>query len=165
MKTIAKLLVVVFSIAMLSSIFTTASANGGPHNYISSLWAGREHNVVGLVLVDWVDDDTLRVIYETDGNWKLIETHLIVAESLNDIPQTKSGNPKIGQFPYASEHYPGVTHYTYYVDIDCEGPFVIAAHAVVQCGCQCETAWAQGPCYEEFPGNNWAVYFNFNIPP
>ena len=81
----------------------------------------------------------------------------------NDFPMTNSGNPKIGHFPYASYYDPPVTMSTYYVDVEGEGPFYIAAHAVVCCGCECETAWGQG-VYEEFPGNSWAIYFIFDVP-
>ena len=95
------------------------------------------------------------------GDWEMTETHVAVADSLEGIPQTKSGNPKVGNFPYAMEHNPAVTTYTYVIDLEWEvgTELYIAAHAVVQDGCRQETAWAdcQGPAFL-FPGANWASF-------
>jgi len=86
---------------------------------------------VGDVLV-WNDGDTLYVkyvIYE-DG-WCLTETHLHVAKSEGEIPQTKKGNPIPGQFDYKSEH-DCVTDYTIQLNWCPNTELFIAAHAVVQ---------------------------------
>jgi hypothetical protein len=160
-----KITLLAMTVAMLALTIVPVFANGVPHDYKSKLWVGRDHKEVGLVLVDWIDDDTIRIIYETKDGCSLIETHLAVATCLDDIPQTNSGNPKIGHFPYSTEYSPPVTEDTYYVDVEGEGPFYIAAHAVVRCGCKCETAWAQGCNAEEFPGRSWALYFIFDVPP
>ncbi|MBN2261085.1 MAG: hypothetical protein JW702_11095, partial [Clostridiales bacterium] len=83
------------------------------------------------------------------------------------IPHTKSGNPKIGNFPYSMTHNPAVNEYTYQIPLDDlpgEGTVIlIVAHAVVANGCQEETAWAncQGPDYMfknifGRGGGNWA---------
>lgn len=94
-------------------------------------------------------ENTLRIIYETGDSCKLIETHLAVVDDHADFPITNSGNPKIGHFPYATEHDTPITEVTYYVDVEEEGPFYIAGYVVVCCGCECETAWGQG-CYQNF---------------
>ena len=159
-----KKILVLALIAMMAVSIPLAFANGVPHDYMSKLWAGRNHEEVGLVLVDWEDEDTLRITYETVEGCYLIETHLAVVNDPDDFPMTNSGNPKIGHFPYANYHDPPVTEFTYYVDVEGEGEFYIAAHAVVCCGCKCETAWGQGN-YVEFPGNSWALYFIFDVPP
>jgi hypothetical protein len=159
-----KKILVLSLILMMAASIPLAFANGVPHDYISKLWAGRKHYEVGLVLVDWMDEDTIRVTYETKEGCCLLETHLAVVTDPDDFPMTKSGNPKIGLFPYADYHDPPATEVTYYVDIEGEGPFYIAAHAVVCCGCKCETAWGQGD-YMEFPGNSWAIYFIFDVQP
>ncbi len=152
-----KIILLVIAIAVLALNVVPVFANGG---YESELWAGRDHNKVGMVTVDWWDGDTLRIKYETDEGCYLVETHLAVVTDPNDFPMTKSGNPKIGHFPYATEHDPAVTEVTYYVDVSGLGPFYIAAHAVVSCDGECETAWGQG-VYANFPGNSWAIYFTF----
>jgi hypothetical protein len=163
-KTVFLVTMIALLALSVTPVFSVASANGGCHDYISNLYAGRDHQIVGLVLVDWVDDDTIRVIYETDGCWSLVETHLMVADSFEDIPMTQKGNPKIGHFDYAMEHDPMVTTATYFVDVDGDGEYFIAAHAVVYCDCSevSETAWGQGCNSFEFPGNSWALYFTFS---
>lgn len=120
--------------------------------------------------------DKLIITYTTTDGWYLTETHLAVAESLDEIPQTKSGNPKIGKFPYKAEHDPSVTVMTYYVDLNdfdldnpapgvYKGTLVIAAHAVVEktIGDEIleETAWADTG--DSFPGNSWALYFTIEL--
>ena len=148
------------AVALLAMSVVPAFANGGT-TYYSDLWAGRDHTDVGSVTVVWTGN-ILHITYMTEGCWRLVETHLAVGESLEDIPQTNSGNPKIGHFPYSEEHNPTVTEYTYDVDVGASsGLFYVAAHAVVCCTCndRCETAWGQGLNHAEFPGNSWALYF------
>ena len=161
-----KITLVLATIGLLALMVTPvlANGNGGNGEYTSDLYAGRDHNVVGLVTVDRIGD-TLYVTYETTGCWSLVETHLVVASSYEEIPTTKKGNPKIGHFPYATEHDPMVTTFTYEVPVD-DGMLYIAAHAVVYCDCSgvYETAWGQGDNALDFPGNSWALYFTFPDP-
>jgi len=99
------------------------------------------------------------------------ETHLAVATSLDDIPQTKSGNPKIGKFPYKADHPEGTVTYTYTIDLDdygllnngeYHGTLIFAAHAVVSHpSLGEETAWADTG--QSFPGNSWALYFTLTF--
>ncbi len=123
---------------------------------------------VGQVEI-WNDADYLYIRYRiTMVGWELTETHVAVAMSLDDIPQTKSGNPKVGQFPYKMEHNPAVTLYTYMIDLDSEWvkgtTLCVAAHAVVQNDGQEETAWVncQGPKFV-FPGSSWASYITYDV--
>ncbi len=106
------------------------------------LLAGQDIDV-GYVEV-WNDGDNLYVKYvvEKEG-WCMTETHLHVAESEEDIPQTDSrgrgnsgGNPIPGQFEYSMEH-DCVTEYTYEIslsdfDVNCSEDLTVAAHAVVE---------------------------------
>lgn len=112
----------------------------------------------------WYDTYVRYFIY-TAEDWEITETHVHVATNTEDIPHTKSGNPKVGQFDYQMEHDPAVREYLYKIDLGPEavaGTIVyIAAHAVVRNGCQEETAWANcmGVQYtfaELFGGNSWA---------
>lgn len=88
----------------------------------------------------WNTGDYLYVRYETAGDWSLDETHLHVAEALNDIPQN-NGNPPPGQFEYGLDHGSGTTGHTYAIDLDewdVGDELYIAAHAVV---CTPSTEW------------------------
>jgi hypothetical protein len=127
----------------------------------TELWAGRDSNPVGIVTVDIVGNN-LHVTYRTTGDWYLVETNLAVTNAFEDIPQTKTGNPKIGHFPYKTDHDPMVTEFTYSVPLG-SGTHYIAAHAVVYCASDgvYETAWGQGPTHQPFPGNSWALYFTY----
>jgi hypothetical protein len=136
----------------------------------SPLYAGQDiDNPIGNVEV-WHYGETLRVKYVVEGGWTIEETNLAVAESFEEIPQNKKGNPKIGQFPYSDDHGT-VVWYSYYIDLSedfpdlynpvtgqYEGTLYIAAHAVVTSpeGIS-ETAWADTGY--EFPGGSWALYF------
>jgi hypothetical protein len=123
------------------------------------LIAGQQTDVGDVVV--WQAGDYLYVKYVlSEGDCALTKTHLAVADSPEDIPQTK-GNPIPGQFAYEMEHNPPVTEYTYTIDLASwpEGTVLyIAAHAVVTCSCSGEqTAWGAG---SSFPGRNWATYFS-----
>ena len=121
--------------------------------------------VVGTVTVS-NDAENLYVIYKTDDEWKITETHLAVADSLEGIPQTKKGNPIPGKFPYSSNHDPAVTECTYTIPLENLGAeLCIAAHAKVEKQIdgviiQEETAWGYG---DDFDGANWATYFNYTV--
>jgi hypothetical protein len=134
----------------------------------TTLYAGK--NIpVGTVTVS-NDADFLYVTYETTGGWKLKETHLAVADSVEGIPQTKKGNPKVGNFPYKAKHKK-VEEYTYKIELTWPSctQLYIAAHAVVVNGKKEETAWGYGePCWgrritTRDKGGNWATYFKYKI--
>ncbi|MFH1679585.1 MAG: hypothetical protein ABIH26_02960 [Candidatus Eisenbacteria bacterium] len=139
---------------------------GDPETVV--LWAGQHHQA-GSVTVSVVDG-SLSVDIQTTGGWVLTETHLAVATALDSIPQTGSGNPKVGKFLFQTEHDPAVTSYTYCTDplayLYEAGNVFIAVHAKVELldeagnAVQEETAWADGL---PFPGNNWATYFTYYV--
>lgn len=146
---------------------------------IIDLVAGRKHNLVGSVEVS-NDGDTIYVEYTTNSPWLLEETHLHIAASWEEIPQTKKGNSIPGKFEYSEEH-DYITSYTYEIpfsvegDLECGDVVVIAAHAVVAKPIPCreviincpppicydtETAWGDG---DDFPGRDWSMYFTYEI--
>jgi len=107
------------------------------------------------------------VTYSTDSDWTMSETNLAVATSLDGIPQTKKGNPKIGKFPYKTDHPDGTDTHTYVIDLNDYYPnwgwngktLYFAAHAVVSNpDFGEETAWAD-TWGQSFPGGSWALYF------
>ena len=136
----------------------------------TELFAGRDLTIAGNVRV-WTSGELLFIRYSTDSGWEIYETHLAIATSLSEIPQTKSGNPKIGRFPLKSNHPEGTEGVTYVVNIydylpvgDLSGKtLVIAAHAVVgHPDFGRETAWAD-TWGQSFQGNSWALYFNITF--
>ena len=130
---------------------------------------------VGHVVM-WQDADNLYVKFVTVGGWSMTETHLhVAADDPNDIPQTKTGNPKVGKFDYQASHSPAVQEYTFTIpwddDWDAGTILYIAAHANVQMMTgydddgeptyQFETAWGDGT---DFDGRNWATYIEYVDP-
>jgi hypothetical protein len=100
------------------------------------LYAG-QNILVGVVTV-CNDGNSLTVAYDTSSSgWVITETHLAVGDQLRDIPQTKTGNPIPGKFPYGGYFNPPVTTVSYTVPKSAIGPIgvgstvFIAAHAVV----------------------------------
>ena len=82
----------------------------------------------------WNDGNNLYVTYKTDYPWCFTETHLHIALTLEEIPQTKKGNPIPGHFTYNDVWDPGKTEYTYSIPLDwpSDTELYIAAHAKVQ---------------------------------
>jgi len=130
-----------------------------------TLYAG-QHIDTGLVSV-YNDEQNVYIEITTTGGWEITESHVAVAPSLDLIPQTGSGNPKVGQFDLAAVHDPPVTSYIYTILRPGYTPAFIAVHAVVQlvengAVVQEETAWADG---EDFPGASWATYMVYGVQP
>src|SRR5688572_20983467 len=130
------------------------------------LLAGRTTPVGSVVVTN--SEDTLFILITTDGDWHLQETHVAVACRLSDIPQTKTGNPIPGRFPYKDSYCPPIQEELYSLPLSafpCT-ELVIAVHAsVVRLTprgevLRQETAWAAG---DPFPGRNWATYFRYTV--
>jgi len=130
-----------------------------------------QHYDLGQVAV-WSDADYLYVKYVTKPLGKfadvyLEETHLHVDIDPSLIPQ-KNGNPSPGQFDHQNTYGPDVVADTYTIPLDAGWTsgtdLYIAAHAAVKGVKRCvvhETAWGEG---DDFPGNNWAMYFKYTMP-
>jgi len=120
-----------------------------------NLIAGQNENIGEVKVAN--DGEYLYVEFVTDDPWVLVETHVAVYKNFSEIPQTKSGNPKVGQFAYDIDSL---------IPLDCSwDTLYIAAHAVVEkivggVTVQTETAWGEGP---EFPGKSWAMYFTYTV--
>jgi hypothetical protein len=121
-----------------------------------------------------VDGDDLLVTYETSGGWELVEAHLWTGTSLAQMPQTSAGNPKIGNFPYATGDITGETSYTFAVPLSdlafsCPAEdlgLFVAAHAALRRpdgfgGYQTETGWGDGTRIVR--KGNWATYFGYTL--
>lgn len=129
-------------------------------------------NGVGTVTVQNNSNGYIYVTYKTIPGVTISETHLAVATSLAGIPQTPTGNPKNGQFPYGGTYNPPVNNVQFVIKPGDPGypvgatTLYIAAHAVVNItsgtSTNTETAWGKG---QGFPGKNWAMYFVYTIQP
>ena len=133
----------------------------------NTLYAGQTINA-GSVCLEIVNGELI-VTYNTTGGWQLVEAHIWVGTSLASMPQTKSGNPKIGNFPYASGDITGATTYTQTISLGniftCPNTVTrrlfIAAHAALRLplpggGFQYETGWSEGSRFVE--QGNWGTY-------
>ena len=105
----------------------------------TDLIAGQNQDI-GEVRV-WNDETYLYLKYEIDpnfaGTWDLTKTHVDFS-SLDGVPVTSKGNPKVGKFDFQKSHDPAVDEYTYEFKLADLGGLTlgetvdIAAHADVQ---------------------------------
>jgi|GEM_PF-1239536 len=116
---------------------------------------------VGSVLV-WNDDNNVYVSYIlTNGNL-LRRTHLYVG-ACNSIPVNNAGNPRIGLYPYSTDHgTAGVAVYTYTIPRSNlpTTELCISSHAeVITVSNGNQTGWGQGVQIND--GGSWAMKFGY----
>jgi hypothetical protein len=121
-----------------------------------------QHIDVGTVTVTNTETEIL-VTYQTTGDWLIKETHLDVELAYSGLDTNKKGNPIPGKFTYTTKHQTPVVEVSFTIEnfgwsVDSE--LYIAAHAVVTSSQGTETAWGDGL---DFPGRNWATYFNYTV--
>ncbi len=120
------------------------------------LIAGQNYDSGNVEVV--IDGENLLITYTMEGDWVLNASHLFVGDC-SERPANKSGNPRIGHFPYSATHSQGTTSYTYSIPLaTLPNCLCIAAHAEVNGPSGNETAWADGLPYG---GNSWAMYFEY----
>jgi hypothetical protein len=140
-----------------------------------SLLAGQT-SVAGSVCAV-IDGDDLVLTYSTSGDWRLYEAQLWAGLSILSMPQTNSGNPKVGLFPFKSGALGGVSTFSFRVRLSTFGlsssmevcaPVTgyVVAHAVVKRplageGEQSETAYGEGTRLVQ--KGNWATWFSVLI--
>jgi len=155
-----------------SSTTNTNTSNQPTTSSNSSICGDQFHNdliagqnsVMGEVMV-YNSKDMLYIVYSTHENWFISETHAYVG-ALENMPQTPTGNPKLGNFPYNTSHSPGVNTFTYQIPMNqltlC---FEIVAHASVYKTdaqgnvIQTETAFGKGNQINS--KGSWAMHFNY----
>ncbi|HEX9164283.1 MAG TPA: hypothetical protein VF862_00115, partial [Gemmatimonadales bacterium] len=81
---------------------------GETNQYCTELMAGQSTDAGGVCAT--VEGDYLKITYTTAGGWTLTGTHLWVGPQWSQMPQTRTGNPKIGNFPYTSGLLSTTTH-------------------------------------------------------
>lgn len=124
---------------------------------------------VGDVTI-WNEGTTLFVRFETTGTWVLTKTHMHIAGTPEDIPQTKKGNPIPGKFDNKMSHN-NIQIFTYSIDLTEAGfssgdSIAIATHADVKQPIEeCyETVWQIGDVETICPNGyltNYANEFNW----
>ena len=123
--------------------------------------------IVGEVCIE-VQGDDLRVTFQAADGWKLAETQLAVASSLDDIPRAgETGIPVVGRFPHRTAHAPTVPAFTYVMLLADLGvsrgdEVIVAAHAGLanSAGIE-EGGWGRGERFT--PRGNPAMYFRYSI--
>jgi len=135
---------------------TIANANNVQTPQCQTLFAGKNIPAGSVCVTN--SDTELLVSYTTIGDWYLDDVHLFVGSSLSLVPATKTGNPKIGHFPYIVEDV-DLQQYDFSLPLGDFGAslpcaaakfLAIAAHAALVRSdnygntYQTETAWAEG---------------------
>jgi len=93
-----------------------------------------QNTVVGTVTAA-VLETTLLAIITTQEDWEMDLVHLAIAQSLDGIPRTISGNPQIGRFPHQFVGGPGVQ--SFFIELaldfvpDPQQQLVLAIHSEV----------------------------------
>jgi hypothetical protein len=121
------------------------------------LLAGK-NTEVGTVTV-YNDENCLYVHYDVNAPWVITETHVAVSDTFAGLPQTKTGNPKVGNFPYEMDECIDLNQWPIGTEL------FIAAHAVVEMYgeggelIKGETAWGKGDPFNV--KGSWAMYFKY----
>lgn len=127
-----------------------------------------QNQAIGQVCVANTHNN-LTVTYNTVNGWVMNETHLFIGKTKAEIPQTRTGNPQVGQFPYGETFTPGVTTYTVSLPLADFGVFgdtlAVAAHAAVsrveEGGVSNQSAWAGTDRIVN--RGSWATWFSYTI--
>ncbi len=158
MKTLMSSLMGLMLLGLLSAHGQQLCGNPASQDLI----AGRNADAGDVVIAN--DDTFIYVIFMAEDGWTISETHVAVGNSVEELPQTRSGNPKVGRFPYAGTHNNEtmVVYAIPRVSLNGRECYAIAAHAVVQNNdnrrVRRETAWGEGP---GFAGRSWAMYMTY----
>lgn len=157
----------------LALALVTSSIALASENLVQDNGAG-SGAVVGTVTVT-NNVGTLNVSFEANSPYLFVEAHAAAALSCDDIPQTKTGNPRVGHFEdrWASSGLPGSdeVNLTLHNSFPEGSEICVAAHAIVYDSAggatpedafsnTAESAWAGS---DEFPGRNWATHFRFSL--
>lgn len=132
---------------------------------VQPLYAGQHIEVGSLIVSN--DTEYIYINYELIDDWTILETHLEVANSTDNIPVTDSGNPIPGLFTYKNESFPeGTATVGYVIPIEQYMPLenhtlYITANAVISKGTIQEGAWVTGIA---FSNSTWAGYFTYIVP-
>jgi hypothetical protein len=134
-----------------------------------------QNTVVGTVTIDKTETD-LVLTYATNPDWEINLTHMSIGDCNEQwVPETGSGNPKVGKFEHTEPHSTNINEVVYHISLevlpDDTDLYCFAAHAEVTGPSGGETAWAgqisedssgggvtEGYTVRSFDGRNWATY-------
>lgn len=166
------LYLLVFAAVFAFAVAPALAVTYGPQ--WNGLFAGSTQIEVGTINT-YVEGSNLHIVIWTYDPWVLSETHVAVGTNpSSDFPMTKTGNPKVGLFPYAHTGLNGVNRDEYVIALsaipgwtNANPEICIAAHAVVTSPLGQETAWGncgtpKGTFADLVPGGprgNWALYY------
>ncbi len=108
---------------------------------VYDLFGGQTIHLGTVSVITYSGDVYVKYELNEGSDCLITETHLYLGD-IADLPTGKNDNPKIGHFPYAWEDEVGSPVVIMKIPGQ-EGCFDIAAHAVVKCGGDEETAWAK----------------------
>lgn len=99
----------------------------------ADLVTGPDEDPIGSVSIS-ESDGSLTVTYEiSDEAYEITETHLHVAEAVDEIPTNRPGNSRVDHFDHSSEHEEGTGSVVHVVDVTGLGDeLVVAAQAKVR---------------------------------
>jgi hypothetical protein len=128
------------------------------------LMAGQHTNVGSVTVTN--DETNVYVTYQTTGSYLVKKTHLYVG-SCTAIPVSNSGNPRIGQYPYQTNHGTGINSFTYTIARSSlpAGCICVSAHAEVVAYNAAgtvifsQTGWGFGEQIND--GGSWAMKFGY----
>lgn len=150
---------------------TDSTAAQLPVAQCQTLYAGKSIDAGDVCVTN--DSTHLYVTYKTTGDWYLDDVHLFVGTSLTEMPATRTGNPKIGNFPYVIEDLDSKEH-TFRIPLGdlsaadpCASPkaLALAAHAALvrhdAAGTvyQTDTGWGNGNQLNV--KGSWAMSFSY----
>lgn len=141
--------------AIMTPLEMTPPVNSVNNSF--ALMAGQHHHSGTVTVTN--DANNLTFTYNTEGNWRLYETHLYVGT-------TVLNNPAPGSFPYKAEGLGGTTSHTFVVPNSWPvgTQLYLAAHAVVKNGTQSETAWGKGDCLAFQKKWGWYICYTTLAP-
>lgn len=97
---------------------------------VKDLLAGQSIDAGNVTIYNTAD--SLYIFVETSGNWRLTSTKIYVG-TLAGMPQTNTGNPKPGQFPYKKNfNPPSTTSLTVISLANLPACYIVAVHADLQ---------------------------------
>lgn len=125
-----KISIAIFLMLVMTTFLTlSVSSEIGTH-YTTDLIAAQTTDIGEVEY--WYDEGQFHVKFIiTESDWTLTQTHVHIADTPDDFPMTKKGNPKIGNFDFRNEH-DFITEYTYHITWpNPDDNEYIAAHVVV----------------------------------
>ena len=126
-----------------------------------NLMAGQNIDIGSVTISNTMD--SLYITISSEGSWWLKSASVYVG-ALSGMPQTPTGNPKVGQFPYKKTLNPSKQLVKFAISSANLSPcFIVAVHVeavkiVNGQPVQLETGWGQG---SPMSGANWAMYMNY----